>query len=328
MSDRIGGLRFFVHGLPLSLSLSTGADPYYRPVMGTGPRPKRSVLLSFRFQSIALLGSLSMALVCTFATLPAQLGMLGACVSILAGLFVGYVEQEDERAARQEDVLGTLRVPLALAPQHALFDQYSRIAESLTEIASQSDPVFREFASLKLDSLSKQASLLAQGRVVFEATETWRTVYENLLESPGLGFYLSASWVKTAEYWQDRPGRQSMRANYEFVSRGNRVERIVVLRGHLWPKESSRPTQPMRSWIEEQVDNGIAVSVVRESDLGSEQFLVGDFGIYGERAAGVQELDEHSRTLRFILQFDRQHLRLTRDRFERLSLYATSYEDL
>ena len=57
--------------------------------------PRQVVLLSFRFLGAALVGSLAMALVTTFAPLPAQLAVLGAFISILGGLFVSYLEQEE-----------------------------------------------------------------------------------------------------------------------------------------------------------------------------------------------------------------------------------------
>jgi len=43
---------------------------------------------------------------------------------------------------------------------------------------------------------------------------------------------------------------------------------------------------------------------------------------------GVQEVDERARTLRFVLQFDPQAIRLAKDRWERLALYATSFRSL
>ena len=288
----------------------------------------RSVLLTFKFLGTALVGSLTMALVSTFAPLPAQVAVLGACISILAGLFIAYVEQEDQRERRRVALLETLRVPLALAPEHDLFDQYCAFAEALDELARQTDPVLRQFALLKLASLSGQVRQMAQGTVIFSSTETWRTVYEQLLESTGLRCYRSVAWVKTRDYWQDRPGRQSMRLNYELVRRGLRIERIVILRGDLWPEEEPLPAGAIRPWIDEQNDHGIWVSLVRESEIAAEPDLLADFGIYGERAIGIQELDELSRTLRFVLHFDPQSLQLARDRWERLSLYAASYADL
>ena len=42
----------------------------------------------------------------------------------------------------------------------------------------------------------------------------------------------------------------------------------------------------------------------------------------------MQELDEHARTLRFVLSFDRETLQLARDRWERLALYTIPYAEL
>src|SRR2546423_8980725 len=95
---------------------------------------RRSVLLNFKFLGVSLVGSLTMALVSTFTPLDAQIAVLGACVSILAGLFVAYVEQEDERERRRAELLKQLQVPIALAPEHELFDLYSSFARSLGDL--------------------------------------------------------------------------------------------------------------------------------------------------------------------------------------------------
>ena len=67
---------------------------------------------------------------------------------------------------------------------------------------------------------------------------------------------------------------------------------------------------------------------MRESQIATEADLLVDFGIYGDRAVGIQELDEQSRTIRFVLDFDRQSLNLACDRWDRIALYATPYADL
>ncbi|OJW24957.1 MAG: hypothetical protein BGO49_07630 [Planctomycetales bacterium 71-10] len=296
--------------------------------MDEKPRAGRSALLSFKFGGTALAGSLAMALVAAFAPQPVQIAALGSCVSVLAGLFVSYLEQEDRRERRRAELLERLRVPVALAPDHELFDQYCVIAEALAELARQGDPVLREVALLKLASLSGEVRSLARGTVVFSATEAWRCVYERLLEQPGLGEYQSVAWVKTRDYWQDRPGRQSMRVNYDLVRRGLRIERVLILKDDLWPAGAVLPSPTIRPWVDEQNDRGIWLSLVRESELAHEPDLVADFGLYGDRATGIQELDDQSRTQRFVLQFDPRDLKLARDRWERLSLYATPYADL
>jgi hypothetical protein len=46
-----------------------------------------------------------MALVAAFGPSEAQLGMLGALVSILAGVFLSYADQDEERERRQMELL-------------------------------------------------------------------------------------------------------------------------------------------------------------------------------------------------------------------------------
>src|SRR6516162_9524145 len=101
---------------------------------------RRSVLLSFKFLGTALLGSLVMALVSALAPLPAQVAVLGAFVSILGGLFLSYLDQEDERERRRDEIVERLSVPLALAPDHELYQRYLAICRGLTELARQADP--------------------------------------------------------------------------------------------------------------------------------------------------------------------------------------------
>jgi hypothetical protein len=289
---------------------------------------RRSVLLSFKFAGTALVGSLAMALVSALAPLQAQLAVLGSLISILTGLFLAYMEQDEEREKRRSKLFEHLKVPLELAPEDELFEQYCTIADALSGLSRQKDPVLRQFALMKLSSIAAQVQSLARGTVIFSNTETWRVVYEQLLQSPGLSTYHSVAWVKTADYWHDQPGRQSMRLNFEMVRRGLRIERIVILRDTLWPKGQALPADEILPWIREQYDQGIWVSVIRESDIGPEPDLLCDFGIYDNRAAGIQELDDRSRTLRFILHFDEPNIGHAKERWARLLLYVDSYADL
>jgi hypothetical protein len=289
---------------------------------------RRSALLSFRFLFTAVTGSVIMALVATFGTPAAQLAVLGSFVSIVGGLFLAYLGQEDERENRRSEVIERLSVPLTLAPQRDLYAQYLALCRTLTDLANQTDPILRELACLKLDSVVGELEALADGTVLFAATEGWRTVYEKILANPNLKEYRSIAWVRTKDYWQDAPGRQSMAANFTAVNRGVHVERIVILRDDLWSRGEPLPTTDIRPWIEEQHNHGVWVLLVRESDLASETDLLTDIGIYGDRAVGTQELDERSRTLRFTLTFDPQAVRIARDRWEKLYLFATSYRTL
>jgi hypothetical protein len=290
--------------------------------------PRRSALLSFKFLGTSIVGSALMALVSAFGPLPAQVAVLGAFVSILGGLFLAYVEQAEERERRQADLLEKLSVPLALARDPELYQRYGAICQALTELAGQSDPVLRQIALLKLSSVSGQIGTLAGGTVVFAGTEGWRTVYEQLLRSPDVREYRSVAWVRSKDYWQDQPGRQSMLDNFEAAHRGVLVERIVILRDGLWPKGQALPSAEILPWIEEQHNHGLWVALLREGDLQGEQDLLADVGIYGKRAVGVQELDERSRTVRFTLLFDAEAVAQAEERWRRLALFATPMRTL
>jgi threonine/homoserine/homoserine lactone efflux protein len=73
---------------------------------------RRSALLSFRFLFTAAFGSVLMGLVAAFGALPAQLAMLGCFVSIVGGLFLAYLGQEDERDRQRNAAIESLSVPV------------------------------------------------------------------------------------------------------------------------------------------------------------------------------------------------------------------------
>ena len=75
-----------------------------------------------------------------------------------------------------------------------------------------------------------------------------------------------------------------MRANFEACHRGMLIERIVVFSDDLWPREQLLPTGHLFSWLDEQNNHGLRVSLVRESEVASEADLLADIGIYGHRA--------------------------------------------
>ncbi len=278
--------------------------------------------------SVAVLGSLLMAAVGAFGSPEVQLGTLGALVSLLAGVLVGFLEQEYPRYQRQTELLRELSVPVALAEDSDLFGVYAGIRDTLNLLAMQPDPILREIARLKAASMRQEITSLADGTIVFTGTEPSRTFYERILPSEDVTEYQSVVWVRSVDYWQDPPGRRSLRANCDAVRRGVLIERIVILADELWPADEPIPPGIIGRWIEDQHSFGMWICLVRESQLAGEPDLLGDFGIYGTRALGTQELDERSRTVRFVLQFAPEPIRLAQERWERLQLFATPFRHL
>jgi hypothetical protein len=284
--------------------------------------------LNGSFVLVSTLGSLVMALVCALGSADVQVGALGAMVSMLAGLVLGFLEQEYARYQRQAELLRLLAVPVALADDAELLGIHESLRDALNLVALQPDPILREIARLKAASMQQEIASLADGTLVFMGTETWRTVNEKVIASPDVREYLSVALVRSEDYWQDPPGRRSLLVNFDALRRGVLVQRVVILADSLWPAHEPLPTGVIGRWIQVQHRFDLPVSLVRESQLVGESDLLGDIGIYGSRAVGTQELDERARTVRFVLQFDAEAIRLARERWQRLLLFATPYGQL
>jgi hypothetical protein len=266
-----------------------------------------------------------MGLVAAFGTLPAQLAVLGCFLSVVGGLFLAYLDQEEERERRRNEAVESVSVPLALASDPEVYALYRSMCSGLTAVANRPGGILRDAAVQKLASVTDQVSALAAGKVVFSLTEEWRTVYERLLRSPELVRYRSVAWVQSREYWQDSPGTQSMQANFAAAARGVLAERIAILPPHLWKATEPRPVPEIDDWLSLQQRNGVRVLLAREAEVAREPDLLQDFGIYGTVAVGIQELDDHARTLRFTLETAPEALKAAESRWQRLQLYARPF---
>jgi hypothetical protein len=202
------------------------------------------------------------------------------------------------------------------------------LVAALVASASHPDPIFRELLAPRLASLTEQTRPWSHGQLVFSSTEAWRTAYEKVLSSPEITRYRSVAWVKSEDYWQDLPGQQGMRLNYALLDSGMQIQRMLILGWNLWPPHMQLPLKSILWWIDEQHYRGVGLLLIRENDVIGEPDLLRDFGIYGERATGEQEIDADSRTVTFTLSFDPAAVELAVDRWARLALFATPYSEL
>lgn len=250
--------------------------------------------------------------------------LLGSLVSFLIGLVWS------SRASRLSKTTSVLETPFHLAHDAEVFDRYRQIAHELLRISSRADPIYRKCALESLDTLVAQIALVGDGKIIFEDTEAWRLVYEQLLREPRVTVYRSVALVRSEGYWQDGAGTQSMQLNFELISKSIvSVERTVILADDLWPIDSDLPIEPLRQWIHKQSVHGIWIRLVRETSIEKETDLQRDIGIYGFVAVGFQELDvEGLRTSRFTLDFDFTSVREAEARWNRLNVYAVPYKDL
>ena len=272
------------------------------------------------FVSVAvILGTLYAA----STTLPSHLN--GVSLALFAGLAVACVARTRLTANGRS---AESHFPAALAKHPDLLVAYNSLSHSLVEMSERSDEILRDAAAVRLAAIQEEMRTLAAGKVVFASTEAWRTTYERILRTPGLGRYFSVAWLRSEDYWRDAPGRHSMQLNYDLLQLGVRIERTLILNDFFWPPAATLPAKVICQWIEDQYKRGIVIRLIRESEIEHETEILSDFGIYGHRATGQLELDEQCRALRFTLDFTPQGVKLFEDRWQRLLLFAVSFREL
>jgi len=251
-----------------------------------------------------------------------------ALLGTLLSLLIGLIWQLAVRWRRRDSSL--LETPFYLAHDAEIFDRYRRLAHEMLRISGRPIELYRKCALEALDASVSDISRIANGKIVFEETEAWRLVYEELLRDPNVTVYRSVALVRNPRYWQDGAGRQSMQLNFELLSQSViAIERTVIISDELWPTDSHLPTESIRQWIHEQSVHGIWIRLIRESAIRQEPDLIRDMGIYGFTAVGYQRFDsDGARTSRFTLDFDFPAVREAEARWNRLNVYANSYRDL
>lgn len=293
-----------------------------------GMTPTRSPFSNPKFLAASLLGSLIVGIVGVVASLTMQIAILGVLVSTLAGLLLAWLDEQAKRDANRAGLSSVGRVVDALEREPELSREFRRIGHAFLSLSEQTEPVLRTAAGTKLLSVAGELEHIARGTIAFHETESWRTAYRDLLQSDALRIYRSAAWVKCAGYWQDTPGRQSMRDNYDAINRGVIIERIFILPRELWPAGQLLPSESVLPWITDQHNHGVWAMLCLEADVKAEPDLPLDFGIYGDLAVGTQTLDDECRTLEFLLEFNREAVQLAEDRWRRLKLHATALRTL
>ena len=197
-----------------------------------------------------------------------------------------------------------------------------------TAMARTSDQVLKHQISLRLGSIAQELRALNQGTLTFHSTETWRTVYEEVLEQCTAKRYLSVALISHDAYWRDEPGQSSIQFNYKLIEHGFFIHRMFIIDDFLWPPAAQCPSRDVFEWITDQFRHGILVSLTRLSALREEPDLVRDFGIYGDRAVGYQRTDDEARTTLFELRFDKSSVDFAEQRWAQLQLFAVPIENL
>ena len=285
-------------------------------------------LLSGRFLLVTFMGSIASVLMAAIGSVSDQLALAGSLLSAAIGIHLSYVEYAKDRDARLTDLLRELNLSEELAQNPRFMNVYREITRSIGVLAAKPECTLRDLAYSRLLTQNAKIQEMADERLVFENTESWRTVYEDLLRKESTKLYRSVAWFRNEDYWQDEPGKSSLKLNCELVSGPLQIDRTVIVADNLWPIGDVLPAEIVSSWIAEQYAHGIWIRLLCESQLENEPDLLSDFGLYGEEAVGYQTVDESGRTTRFELNFRQDRVRDAQQKWERVNLYAIPYADL
>lgn len=204
----------------------------------------------------------------------------------------------------------------------------SELHDTFSRIHLFPDPVYQTHAQLRLSEVLAHLRDLADGRLTFSSTETWRTAYEDLLNTVSTKRYLSVAVLNSEDYWQDQPGKRSIELNFQLLEHGFYVARIFILDDFFWPRMAAVPDTTMFEWISEQYYRGIDVYLLRSSELKDEPGLQTDFGVYGHAAVGYQSTDLQGRTTEFELRFDPDSMMRAEEAWKKLMLFAIPFEQI
>ena len=127
----------------------------------------KTLLLNPRFIVFTVVGILIITLVSALAPSKAQVIALGAFISMVAGLNAAYLDKQLDRERRQLQVFEELRIPINLAPHSRIFEQYTQLSESISNLASQTDPFLIDYSVSRLGALNAEVSALSNGRIEF-----------------------------------------------------------------------------------------------------------------------------------------------------------------
>jgi len=147
------------------------------------------------------------------------------------------------------------RASILHAELHSISDSLWSLAE-----ADSDNNVLGMETRLRLNRMQRELQDLVAGRLGFNATETWRTAYEEVLTRCEAKRYLSAAIVRNEDYWQDIPGKKSIEFNLLLLEHGFYIHRILVIDDFLWPTAAKTPGKPLMTWILEQYAAGMDIS--------------------------------------------------------------------
>ena len=140
---------------------------------------------------VTLVGSVIMAVVCSFGSLAIQIAVLGSYVSILGGLALEIFDHQNAKDQQLESLDLLIRASREVAKEPPMAREFEKIVDGIQASLAIDSGLFRELAVEHLVAFGQQSELLGRGVITFDETEAWRVAYEKVLRSPSVFRYYS-----------------------------------------------------------------------------------------------------------------------------------------
>ena len=112
---------------------------------------------------------------------------------------------------------------------HSRLGQIKKLASQLRRDSQLAAiDVFRTHVALRLTPMARELEEITSGNLTFDSTETWRTLYQQVLQSCEAKQYLSVALVATDGYWRHPPGEQTLEFHDRLIWQGFRQQRIAI----------------------------------------------------------------------------------------------------
>lgn len=257
---------------------------------------------------------------------PGKVVFLLVVISVFIGLIIGVLFKI---IVFIYEIKESFREYTSKTDSRITWEFHEKTIKNLKELAHASfrdDPTFVKLVNEEFQGFYANLYEYSIGHFKFDA-ESFRIYWRELIESDEASFYFSTALVNTPYYWRDGIGIEATNFTIK-ISEKKKVKKIFILNDKLWEDANTK------TWIKDQkkrgenadLNKGVDVYVIKEKNIGKNEDIIFDFGIYGDRAVGYQELHEiadNEFRMTYNLYFSKEKIQLTNIRFKKLMEYAS-----
>jgi hypothetical protein len=197
----------------------------------------------------------------------------------------------------RHELAPSLEFEMTLAKDHELRQKIERIADDFSDIRGDADPVFVKLAETALVQCNSSIEDLAAGVCSLTRIDLYSrlTDFVKLTKSS----LYATSLVNTDEFWEGGGGLEYYQANLEIMRSINTPAAPPIKRVFIAPMTGNLPTATLAA-IRQQLDDGLAVFVLKQEPASIDHDLLVDMGIVDEKYTWTIDLAPNTLSVRSV----------------------------